>query len=510
MEKPRAVIYLRVSDPSQIENNSLKTQENICLQYAKSKGYEIAREPFRDEGFSAKHTSTRPALQELFQFCTNKRNQISHVIVYRMDRWSRNTQEGLAAEAFLSKYGVELQSATEGITRDPTGNLLKTIFLATAQWDNEMKGLRVGDNQKTMFNDGYWCWKPPIGYRRPYGMKSDRKGKACIIDENIGPLVKILFEEGAKGIQTKQALANYINSLGFEKYHGKKADVNLVSKIVTKTFYYGLMYAPKWKKYQIGLHQPLISEDVWQKANKNLFGRKANIINDIKLFPLKGLIYCSTCGGRLTTSKAKGNGGSYLYYECKSKKCTKNQRIMAKDAHKTFLDILKTLKPKPTVLKLFEHLVFCDWDKLIEGCKKQIAMIESRIDQLNNDLSGVTKSNDKGILTDDEARERADKIRSEITALKISKSDVVLEQYDTEIVKSFTENFLNNLDNLWNHLDLPQKQALQNKIFPSGLICENHTIRTNSLSLSFQYIEALNTQNSPLVTPQGIEPWLAE
>jgi DNA invertase Pin-like site-specific DNA recombinase len=56
MEKPRAVIYLRVSDPSQVENNSLKTQENICLQYAKSKGYEIAREPFRDEGFSAKHT----------------------------------------------------------------------------------------------------------------------------------------------------------------------------------------------------------------------------------------------------------------------------------------------------------------------------------------------------------------------------------------------------------------------------------------------------------------------
>jgi len=508
--KPRAVIYIRVSDESQIENNSLKTQEDTCKQYIKSKGYELATEPFRDEGFSAKHVSTRPSLQELLQFCTNKKNQISHVIVYRLDRWSRNTQEGLTAESLLAKYGVGLQSATEGITRDPTGNLLKTIFLATAQWDNEMKGLRVGDNQKTMFNSGYWCWKPPTGYRRPYGIKSDRKGKACIIDEKIGPLIKTLFEEAAKGIKSKQALANYLNDIGFEECHGKKADCNLVSKIVSKTFYYGLMYAPKWKKYQTGVHEPLISEDTWNRAYKNLFKRKARFIKDTNLFPLKGLVCCSTCGKPLTTSNAKGNGGHYLYYECKNKKCEKNQRILADEAHKTFLDILKTLKPKLTVLKLFEHSVFQDWDKLIENCKKQTAMIDQKIEILNDDLTGITRSNDKGILTDDEAVERANKVRLDIAALKISRSDVVIDEYNTEIIRNFTEAFLTNFDKLWNHIDLSKRQALQNKIFPNGLICENHIIRTNGLSRSFEYIQALNNQNSNLVTLRGIGPRLAE
>jgi len=48
MEK-RAVIYIRVSDPSQIENHSLETQDKICREYAKTKGYEVVK-LFREEG----------------------------------------------------------------------------------------------------------------------------------------------------------------------------------------------------------------------------------------------------------------------------------------------------------------------------------------------------------------------------------------------------------------------------------------------------------------------------
>ena len=39
MEK-RAVIYIRVSDPSQIENNSLARQEEVCQKDDKSQDYE--------------------------------------------------------------------------------------------------------------------------------------------------------------------------------------------------------------------------------------------------------------------------------------------------------------------------------------------------------------------------------------------------------------------------------------------------------------------------------------
>ena len=48
MEKPRSVIYIRVSDPSQIENNSLETQLKACQSYAERNGLQVV-EIFSEE-----------------------------------------------------------------------------------------------------------------------------------------------------------------------------------------------------------------------------------------------------------------------------------------------------------------------------------------------------------------------------------------------------------------------------------------------------------------------------
>ena len=508
--RPRAVIYVRVSDPSQIDNNSLETQERACKNFLKQKGWDLAGDIFREEGVSAKHVSTRPALNNLIYYSTKKENRVSFVVVYKFDRWSRNTQEGLGAEALLSKYGIELYSVMENVSRDPMGTFIKTISLASAQMENEMKGIRVTDNQKTMFRNGYWCWKPPTGYRRPYGIKSDRKGKECLIDENIGPMIKFLFEEASKIHISKMELARRLNSMGFAKFYGKEADCNLISKIIPKTFYHGYMYSPKWKEYSIGKHQPLIDEETWRKANINLFGNKAKYnFKDTNTYPIKGLVICSCCHKPMTTTGPTGNG-KVFYYECKNKKCEHQQRIIVDKAHDKFLDILEKVKPTESTLKLFTNMVFSEWDRTIDDCQKRTDEIDKNIKDLKESIIDISNSNRKGIFTDEEAKEQADEVRKKIVVCEIERSDVKMEQYDTEIVRNFTEQFLLNLDKLWNRIDLPKKQALQNKIFPNGLVCEKHDIRTNGLSASFQYIETLNNSNSSLVTLRGIEPRLAE
>lgn len=506
MIKPRAVVYVRVSDKSQIENNSLETQEKACLDLIKSQGYELAREPFRDKGYSAKKIITRPALQELLIYCTNKKNEISYVVVYKLDRWARNTQDGLGAEALLSKYGVELISVVENISKDPTGNLLKTIFLGVAQWDNEMKGLRVSDNQKTMFNDGRWCWQLPIGYKLPPGSKEERKGQVCLVDDNLGLIVKTIFQEASRGTKKKVELAKIANALNFEKYNGRKADCNLISKIVKKTFYYGLMYAPKWKIYAWGKHEPLIDEEVWRRANVNLFGKRSVYkYQDLEDYPLKGLLKCGVCGHIFTTSNPRGK---FRYYECKQHKCAKQQRILTDRAEKQFILLLRSIKPNNMIMKLFNYSVFSEWDKEIEFQKQQINKFQAEIKKLEDLITGYSISENKGLLTQDEALKRINEARTKITVLKIEMGDVKIEHYDSEITKNFTEVFLSNLDKLWLKLNLTKKQLLQNKIFPNGLTCQNQTIRTDALSPSFEYIQQLKQQNSPLVTPPGIEPGL--
>jgi len=90
-------------------------------------------------------------------------------------------------------------------------------------------------------------------------------------------------------------------------------------------------------------------------------------------------------------------------------------------------------------------------------------------------------TNDKGIYTEEMAKNEASKINSEIAVLKK--------------VRNFTEYFLLNLDRLWDRLTEPaMKQALQNKIFPQGIVCtKDKKIRTAGLSPSFELIRALNT-----------------
>ncbi len=503
MIKPRAVVYIRVSEKSQVENNSLETQEKACLNLIKSRGYELAREPFKDGGFTAKRITTRPSLQELLVYCTNKKNEISYVVVYKLDRWARNTQDGLAAEALLSKYGVELVSVLENISKDPTGTFLKTIFLGAAQWDNEMKGLRVSDNLKTMFNDGRWGSRTPIGYKRPSGSKEERKGKVCEIDENLGPIIKTIFQEASRGVRKKVELAQIANSLNFGKFNGKEADCNLISKIVKKTFYYGYMYSPKWKVYAWGKHEPIIDEETWRKANVNLFGKRSVYqFQDLELYPLKGLIRCGECGHILTTSNPRGK---FRYYECKQKKCIKQQRLLADRAEKQFIALLQSIKPSEMVMKLFNHSVFAEWDNEINFQRQKIKQYQEEIEKLDELISGYSISENKGILTQEEAKNRIETARTKITVLKIEMGDIKIEQYDGEITKNFTEIFLTNLDKLWLKLNLTKKQLLQNKIFPKGITCQNMIIRTDTLSPSFEYIQQLKQQNSPLVTLRRIE-----
>ena len=198
MEK-RAVIYTRVSDPSQVENNSLETQKKACNKEAKSKGYEVVK-IFREEGKSAKHIHTRPKLKELFSYCSSKKNAVSAVFVYKSDRFSRNVEEGLLAISRLAKYKVEVISVIEGYENDPMGRAMRIMVMTMDQLDNELKGERVRDNMQAAYRKGLWVFKCPIGYKRRYKTKEENRGLPPIQDPNLTPIIQKMFSIAIEGI----------------------------------------------------------------------------------------------------------------------------------------------------------------------------------------------------------------------------------------------------------------------------------------------------------------------
>ena len=62
----RAIAYLRVSSPGQVENESLPAQEQAAKNYCKAKGYRFLR-VYADKGISGMSDQNRDALQEVKQ-----------------------------------------------------------------------------------------------------------------------------------------------------------------------------------------------------------------------------------------------------------------------------------------------------------------------------------------------------------------------------------------------------------------------------------------------------------
>ncbi len=291
-ESQRCVIYIRVSDPSQVENNILVTQEKICREFAKRNNYEVVK-VFREEGKNAKAVTHRKQLLALLDYVKDKKAKISKVIVYKYARFSRKTDNGLYLEAMLAKKMVDVESATEPISEGPIGQFNKTILYATAQLENDMRAAVVKDNMKDLVMKGVWCWYPPIGYKRPPGSKEERAGKPPIIDPLLGPIIVQIFELAATGYFYYTQLATLANSMGFQykvkkDEPWKKADHQVIQRILEKPFYYGLLVVKTWEIQQMGIHEPLVSKDLWLRANVLTNKKRDYSKQDNEIYPLKG------------------------------------------------------------------------------------------------------------------------------------------------------------------------------------------------------------------------------
>lgn len=160
--RPKCIIYVRVSDPSQVEGTSLDTQEDKCREYAAREGYEVAR-IFREEGVSAKMMQ-RPEFSEALEYLKTKQGKIKFFIIYKIDRISRNVEDQFEILKALREAGAEMRSVSENIDTTPAGQLLRNMLWAFADFDNKIRAERCFNGSVARFKQGYWTHLAPPGY----------------------------------------------------------------------------------------------------------------------------------------------------------------------------------------------------------------------------------------------------------------------------------------------------------------------------------------------------------
>lgn len=119
--------YIRVSTKGQLENNSFKQQEKEILErYPDAKIY---KEQFTGSSMD------RPIFNNLL----DKLDKNDTLIVTKLDRFCRTTQEGLELIDKLTNRGIRIHILNMGLIEDtPMGKLIVTNLLAFAEFERSM------------------------------------------------------------------------------------------------------------------------------------------------------------------------------------------------------------------------------------------------------------------------------------------------------------------------------------------------------------------------------------
>lgn len=98
-----AVIYARYSSSAQNEQ-SIDGQIRVCREYAERNGMTVLHE-YVDKAVSGR-TDNRPAFQRMI--ADAKSGQFQYIIVYMLDRFSRDRYDSVYYKRELERYGVHV------------------------------------------------------------------------------------------------------------------------------------------------------------------------------------------------------------------------------------------------------------------------------------------------------------------------------------------------------------------------------------------------------------------
>ena len=125
----KAVIYARYSSDNQREE-SIEGQLRECTAFAEKNGIMILRH-YIDRAFSAK-TDNRPEFQNMIK--DSAQGLFDIVLVWKLDRFSRNRYDSAHYKAILKKNNVKVVSATEKISDGSEGILMESILEGFAEY----------------------------------------------------------------------------------------------------------------------------------------------------------------------------------------------------------------------------------------------------------------------------------------------------------------------------------------------------------------------------------------
>lgn len=338
-----AAVYCRVSTAAQEEEGtSLDTQEAACRKYAAEQGWDVDEAHMYREQWSG-FTRDRPGLTKLRTAV--REHEVAIVLVYSMDRLSRNQVDTAILIDEILQSGARLDCVTESVEHSSTGTFLINVRAFIAEREREfirertMRGRRMKAEKEGQLPTGG-------GGNNLYGYTYNKTTKRREINPATAPIVQQVFHWIGNEGMTLYKAADRLNALGIATPTGKAPlwKVSTLSRMLANPAYTGETYAyrrfvvpskkhrPGTKKHVSTVARPieeqvllpdatpqLISPELWQRVQERLIANQRFSPRNAKhTYLLRGRIVCDQCGAAYTGRCAKSGcgGATHFYYRC--------------------------------------------------------------------------------------------------------------------------------------------------------------------------------------------------
>lgn len=334
-----AVIYARYSSESQTEQ-SIDGQLRVCKEYAQRNGILIL-DTYIDRAMTGTNDN-RPDFQRMIK--DSSRKEWNYILVYKLDRFSRDKYATAINKRTLKNNGVKVLSAMENIPDTPEGIILESLLEGMNQYYSAELAQKISRGMKETRLKGNYQ-----GGGVPYGYKID--GRKLVIDESRAEIVRFMYSQFAKGVFVKDIISQ-LTAKGI-LYKNKRFATNTVYNILKNEKYSGIY--KHGEEIITNMYPQIIDNELFEKVRKivnaNKYGKRSIKV----IYLLRNKLKCGYCGRPISAETGTARNGEVIrYYKCLGRKKDRNgcnKAMIRKDElEQLIIDNIVQELSKPTML----------------------------------------------------------------------------------------------------------------------------------------------------------------
>ena len=341
-----------------------------------------------------------------------------YVIVWKLDRFSRNREDSAVFKMRLRKNGVKVESATENISKNPEGIILEAVLEGIAEYYSADLSQKI---TRGMRESALKC--QCVGGHIPLGYKiEDHK---LVVDPETAHIVQEAFQLYANG-ETVAEICRMFNAKGYRTAKGVEFNRNSFKSMFRNERYIGV-YTYRDIRIEDGV-PAIIDKDLFETVSRRLSkNAEAPARGKAKVdYLLSGKLFCGHCGASMNgESGTSKTGAIHNYYTCYSRKrrkgCDKKplkkewiEFIVAQDAMELLTD---------DVIEEMADMAIAQSDQDLKE-NTRIPELTARQQEVEQSISNIAKAIEKGVASDT--------LLDRLTQLEKDKKDIAKQLAEEE------------------------------------------------------------------------------